>query len=128
MLGMFLGGIPEAAASAAILTRAEFQQEEIFALWSTVLIAGVAAAAFGEMFLASSESLVSILCQGPGRRRGACPGRARNDPRSDSRRRLAHCFTHRGRVSLRTLFIAFGDLRLIDNRHQPRAFLELTLP
>src|SRR6516164_41384 len=45
ILGMFLGGIPEAAASAAMLRRAGYRAETIFLLWSTVLIAGMIAAA-----------------------------------------------------------------------------------
>lgn len=63
MFGMFFGGIPEAAASAAILTRAGFQPKKIFGLWSTVLLAGVIAAALGKAFIASSESLVAIFCE-----------------------------------------------------------------
>lgn len=63
MMGMFLGGIPEAAASAAILTRAGFQPKKIFGLWSTVLLAGVVAAALGKTFISSSESLVAIFCE-----------------------------------------------------------------
>jgi len=62
MLGMFLGGIPEAAASAAMLTRAGFQPKKIFGLWSSVLVAGILAAAFGKAFISSPESLVAIFC------------------------------------------------------------------
>ena len=64
MLGMFLGGIPEAAASAAILTRAGFAPRTIFALWSTVLAAGILAAAAGHILLGGSVSLVAIFAQG----------------------------------------------------------------
>jgi len=35
MLGMFLGGIPEAAASASMLTKAGYRPAAIFGLWST---------------------------------------------------------------------------------------------
>lgn len=63
MLGMFLGGIPEAAASAAMLTRAGFKPRKIFGLWSTVLVAGIIAAAFGKAFISSPESLVTIFCE-----------------------------------------------------------------
>ena len=63
MLGMFLGGVPEAAASAAILSRAGFQPKKIFGLWSTVLLAGIVAAVLGKTFIASSESLVAIFCE-----------------------------------------------------------------
>jgi zinc transporter ZupT len=63
MMGMFLGGIPEAAASAAMLTRAGFKPNKIFGLWSTVLVAGILAAAFGKAFISSPESLVAIFCE-----------------------------------------------------------------
>ncbi|HXX40873.1 MAG TPA: hypothetical protein VEI58_01235, partial [Chthoniobacterales bacterium] len=63
MLGMFLGGIPEAAASAAMLTRAGFRPRKIFLLWSTVLIAGIVAAAIGKTLIGSSDSLMAIFCQ-----------------------------------------------------------------
>jgi zinc transporter ZupT len=63
MLGMFLGGIPEAAASAAMLTRAGFKPKKIFGLWSTVLVAGILAAAIGKAFISSPESLVAIFCE-----------------------------------------------------------------
>ena len=63
MLGMFLGGIPEAAASTAMLKRAGYSPKVIFALWSTVLLAGVLAAAAGKMFIGGSESLAAIFAQ-----------------------------------------------------------------
>jgi len=62
-LGMFIGGIPEAAASAAILRRAGYRPKAIFGLWSTVLFAGVFAAAAGKIFLASSGSLPALFSQ-----------------------------------------------------------------
>jgi CRP-like cAMP-binding protein len=63
MLGMFLGGIPEAAASASMLTKASYRPAAIFGLWSTVLVAGVVAAAAGKAFIGSSEALVAIFAQ-----------------------------------------------------------------
>jgi CRP-like cAMP-binding protein len=63
MLGMFIGGIPEAAASAAMLRRAAFRPKTIFGLWSTVLIAGSIAAAIGKIFIGSSDSLTAIFSQ-----------------------------------------------------------------
>jgi zinc transporter ZupT len=39
-LGMFIGGIPEAAVSAAMLRKAGYQPKAIFGLWSTVLVQG----------------------------------------------------------------------------------------
>jgi zinc transporter ZupT len=63
MLGMFLGGIPEAAASASMLTRAGYRPAAIFGLWSTVLLAGVVAAAVGKAFIGSNEALAAIFAQ-----------------------------------------------------------------
>jgi zinc transporter ZupT len=63
ILGMFLGGIPEAAASAAMLRKAGYRPNAIFGLWSTVLVAGVVAAAAGKLFIGSSESEVAIFSQ-----------------------------------------------------------------
>jgi zinc transporter ZupT len=63
MLGMFLGGIPEAAASTAMLTKVGYRPMVIFGLWGTVLLAGVLAAAAGKMFIGSSESLAAIFVQ-----------------------------------------------------------------
>jgi CRP-like cAMP-binding protein len=63
MLGMFLGGIPEGAASAAMLTRAGYKPKVIFALWSTVLVAGMVAAALGKVLIGTSESLAAVFCK-----------------------------------------------------------------
>jgi zinc transporter ZupT len=63
MLGMFLGGIPEAAASASMLTKAGYRPAGIFGLWSTVLLAGVIATAAGKAFIGSSEALTAIFAQ-----------------------------------------------------------------
>jgi CRP-like cAMP-binding protein len=63
MLGMFLGGIPEAAASAAMLRRAGFRPPTIFGLWSTVLVAGMLAAAAGNTLIGSQAPLVSVFCE-----------------------------------------------------------------
>ena len=62
-LGMFIGGIPEAAASAAMLRKAGYQSRTIFGLWSTVLVAGVVAAGLGKLLLASSEAWPALLCE-----------------------------------------------------------------
>ena len=61
MLGMFIGGIPEAAASAATLRRAGFRPAAIFGLWSTVLVAGTLAAAVGNEFIGGSFPLLTIF-------------------------------------------------------------------
>lgn len=63
MLGMFLGGIPEAAASASMLTKAGYRPATIFGLWSTVLLAGLIAAAAGKAFIGGSDALVAIFAQ-----------------------------------------------------------------
>jgi CRP-like cAMP-binding protein len=63
MLGMFLGGIPEAAASAAMLRRAGFRPTTIFGLWSTVLVAGMLAAVAGNTLIGSSAPLVEVFSE-----------------------------------------------------------------
>ena len=62
IMGMFVGGIPEAAASASMLRRAGYKPFGIFALWSSVLVAGVVAAAAGKVFVGSG-SHVAIFFQ-----------------------------------------------------------------
>jgi CRP-like cAMP-binding protein len=63
MLGMFIGGIPEAAASAATLRRAGYSAPAIFGLWSTVLVAGTLAAAAGNGLIGGSFPLVTVFCE-----------------------------------------------------------------
>jgi zinc transporter ZupT len=63
MLGMFLGGIPEGAASASMLTRAGYKPSVIFSLWGTVLFAGMVAAALGKAFIGASNSLAAVFCE-----------------------------------------------------------------
>jgi CRP-like cAMP-binding protein len=63
MLGMFLGGIPEAASSAAMLTKAGYRARAIFSLWSTVVLAGIVAAVAGKAFIGSSDALLAIFFQ-----------------------------------------------------------------
>jgi len=63
MLGMFIGGIPEAAASGAMMTRAGYRAKTIFGMWSAVVIIGVVAAAAGKGFIGGSDSLVAIFAQ-----------------------------------------------------------------
>jgi CRP-like cAMP-binding protein len=63
MLGMFLGGIPEAAASASMLRKANYRPRTIFGLWSTVLVAGVIAAVAGKLLIGGPDSLIAIFCQ-----------------------------------------------------------------
>jgi zinc transporter ZupT len=61
MLGMFLGGIPESAVSAAMLTRAGYKPKKIFLLWSTVVFAGMLAAIVGMEFIGTSESMSAVF-------------------------------------------------------------------
>ena len=63
MLGMFLGGIPEAAASGAMMTRAGYRPKTIFSLWSAVVIVGILAAAAGKAFIGTSDSLTALFAQ-----------------------------------------------------------------
>ena len=63
ILGMFLGGIPEAAASATMLRKAGFANRTIFLLWSTVLAAGIVAAVVGKLLIHGSESPVAVFAQ-----------------------------------------------------------------
>ncbi len=63
MLGMFIGGIPEAAASASMLRKANFRPRTIFGLWSTVLVAGVIATVAGKLLIGGPDSLTAIFCQ-----------------------------------------------------------------
>jgi CRP-like cAMP-binding protein len=62
IFGMWLGGVPEAAASAAMLRRADFSNRKIFGLWSTVLVAGVIAAVLGYLFL-GADSGAAVFAQ-----------------------------------------------------------------
>jgi len=64
MLGMFLGGVPEAAASAAMLTRAGFRPATIFGLWSVVLVAGVLAALVGNLYIGNSAPFDRVFLEG----------------------------------------------------------------
>jgi zinc transporter ZupT len=63
MLGMFIGGIPEAAASAASLRRAGFRAPTIFGLWSTVLVAGMLAAAVGNGLIGGAHPLITVFAE-----------------------------------------------------------------
>jgi hypothetical protein len=42
---MFLGGIPEAAASGAIMARAGYRPKVIFGMWSAIVLVGIVAPA-----------------------------------------------------------------------------------
>ena len=57
IMGMFVGGIPEAAASASMLRKAGYTPLGIFALWSSVLVAGIVAAVAGKVFVGSGSHI-----------------------------------------------------------------------
>ncbi|QEX24364.1 hypothetical protein FRZ61_43050 [Hypericibacter adhaerens] len=63
LLGMIIGGLPEAAASANMLNRAGYRDRTILALWSTVIVTGVIAALAGNLLLGSSQSLIQSFFQ-----------------------------------------------------------------
>jgi CRP-like cAMP-binding protein len=63
MLGMFFGGIPEAAASASMLTKAGYRPAAIFGLWSSVLAAGVIASVAGMALFGGNDALGAIFAQ-----------------------------------------------------------------
>jgi CRP-like cAMP-binding protein len=64
IVAMFLSGIPEAAACAAMLRRAGFTPRAIFLLWSTVIVSGTLAAGAGHVFLGGSQSPWAVFMQG----------------------------------------------------------------
>jgi CRP-like cAMP-binding protein len=63
ILGMFLGGIPEAAASATMLRRAGYSNRTIFLIWSTVLAAGIVAAVLGKFLISNASGTPAVLAQ-----------------------------------------------------------------
>ena len=63
ILGMFLGGIPEAAASATMLRRAGYTNRTIFLIWSTVLVAGIVAAVLGNILISNATGTSAVLAQ-----------------------------------------------------------------
>jgi hypothetical protein len=64
MIGMFLGAIPEAAASGVMLTRVGFKRMTTFGLWSIVLVAGLLAGGAGKLFLSNPDSVLVVFAQG----------------------------------------------------------------
>ncbi len=63
MVGMFLGGIPESAASATLLKRAGYSTAAVYRMWSTVILAGVVSAIAGKLFISDPDSLFAIVMQ-----------------------------------------------------------------
>jgi hypothetical protein len=65
VLGMFIGGIPEAAASATMLRRAGYSNRAIILTWSTVLLTGIVAAVAGRLFISGETSESEAPCLRP---------------------------------------------------------------
>ena len=63
MVGMFLGGIPESAASATLLRRAGLSSARIYGMWSIVIIAGIISAMLGNAFISDTESVFAVIMQ-----------------------------------------------------------------
>jgi CRP-like cAMP-binding protein len=63
MMGIFIGGIPESAASASLLRKAGFSPRTIYGFWSITLIAGILSAVAGKVFIGSSDSLVAVFAE-----------------------------------------------------------------
>jgi zinc transporter ZupT len=63
MMGIFIGGIPESAASAALLRKAGFKARTIYSFWSVTLIAGILSAVAGKVFIGSSDSLIAVFAE-----------------------------------------------------------------
>jgi zinc transporter ZupT len=63
MMGIFIGGIPESAASATLLRKAGFKARTIYGFWSITLIAGVLPAVAGKVFIGSSDSLIAVFAE-----------------------------------------------------------------
>jgi zinc transporter ZupT len=63
MMGLFIGGIPESAASATLLRKAGFKARTIYGFWSITPIAGVLPAVAGKVFIGSSDSLIAVFAE-----------------------------------------------------------------
>jgi CRP-like cAMP-binding protein len=63
MMGIFIGGIPESAASAALLRKAGFSPRTIYSFWSVTLVAGILSAVAGKVFIGSSDSLLAVFAE-----------------------------------------------------------------
>ena len=63
MMGIFIGGIPESAASAALLRKAGFTPRAIYGFWSITLVAGILSAIAGKVLIGSSGSLLAVFAE-----------------------------------------------------------------
>jgi len=86
MMGIFIGGIPESAASATLLRKAGFKPRTIYGFWSITL-----SAVAGKVFIGSSDSLVAVFAEAMGRWVAPRLGDPCDDARSVAPGRLAGC-------------------------------------
>ena len=63
MMGIFVGGIPESAASAALLRKAGIPARTIYGYWTITLVAGALAAVAGKLFIGTSDSLPGVFAE-----------------------------------------------------------------
>lgn len=63
IMGIFIGGIPESAASAALLKKAGFSARRIYGLWSFTFLIGAVAAVAGKVLIGSSDSPLGIFAE-----------------------------------------------------------------
>ena len=63
MMGIFVGGVPESAASAALLKKAGIPARTIYGYWTITLVAGALAAVAGKLFIGSSDSLPGVFAE-----------------------------------------------------------------
>ena len=62
-MGIFIGGIPESAASAALLRKAGFRASTIYSFWCITLVAGTLSAVAGKVFIGSSDCLAAVFAE-----------------------------------------------------------------
>ena len=63
MMGIFVGGIPESASSAALLRKAGFSARSIYGFWTISVTAGTISAIVGNLFIGNSASLVGVFVE-----------------------------------------------------------------
>ena len=112
MLGMFLGTIPEAAASAAMLLKAGYRPKAVYGLWSTVIVAAHRRCRRWQSFHRDERRISCSFFASRSRRSGARACRSRDDPRSHRSGGLARGPADRCRFPIRTLPRARRELKL----------------
>ena len=113
MLGMFLGGIPEAAASASMLRKANYRPRTIFGLWSTVLVGRRHCRRGRQTAHWQPRFADSHLLSGDRRRRCFGPRCPCHDSRSHSWGRLSCCVADRRGFSICSLSRAVGSFLML---------------